>query len=784
MTVLEAIKRIARFFLPKSMGSPRLQAGWPLSQVLRRSRQNRCFHPDRTLNRCVLVFLLMVAAALTAMAGPRRVLIVHSFGRDFAPLDTMSATLRTELARQSPEPVEFFEASIETARFAEPGNDRPLIDYLRTLLAGRRLDLIVTIAEPATHFWIRHRAELFPDTPLLAHADHRQTALVTSATNATIVPVYIKIPVLLENILQVLPDTTNVVMVLGASPFERYWAEQCRREFAPLTNRVTVTYVNDLPLDKIRERAAAMPPHSAILYAMLAVDAAGVPYEQDKALASLRTVANAPLFGVFESQLGFGIVGGPLLSLEEAGQQAAQTALRLLRGEKAGAINIPPPGPARLSYDWRELQRWDIIESRLPAGSAVRFRPPSLWEDHKGLIVAASTVILAQMLTIAALAAHRTRLRRSQEELRESEQRMHLAAGAANLGLWVWDVRQDDIWATEECRALLGFTPDERVPFAAFAARVHPDDRACVEQSVQRALEKHAAYEAVYRVCLPGGGIRWIGARGVAAGAGTGQATRLLGVCIDITERKLADTEIQRQRAELAHVSRVSIMGELSASMAHELNQPLTAILANAQAAQRFMTSGTADMDEFHEILKDIAYDTTRARDVIRHLRALVKRSEPDFTLLDVGDTIREVVGFLHGDIVARNVRVALELTPDLPPVHGDRIQLQQVMINLLLNAFDALNGNPVPKRLVTVATSLESPKLVRVTVRDCGVGIASDKLDTIFEPFFTTKREGMGMGLSVTRSIIESHGGRIWAENDVKGGALFHFTLPVAEPA
>jgi two-component system sensor kinase FixL len=223
-------------------------------------------------------------------------------------------------------------------------------------------------------------------------------------------------------------------------------------------------------------------------------------------------------------------------------------------------------------------------------------------------------------------------------------------------------------------------------------------------------------------------------------------------------------------------------MGELSASMAHELNQPLTAILTNAQAAQRFMAAGTADLAEFREILKDIAYDTTRARDVIRHLRALVKRSEPDFTQLDVGDTIREVVGFLHGDIVARNVRVGLELLPDLPPVHGDRIQLQQILINLLLNAFDALNGNPVAKRLVTVATAQESPQLVRVTVRDCGAGIPPDQLDSVFEPFFTTKQDGMGMGLSVTRSIVESHGGRIWAENNSAGGAAFHFTLPVVK--
>lgn len=734
--------------------------------------------------RSWLAFVLALVAAGAVHAAPKRVLILHSFGRDFAPFDTMSSVFRTELALQSAEPIEFYEASIETARFSEVGNDAQLMAYLRTLFAGRKLDLIFTVVEPATFFCVRHRAEFFPDTPLLAHVDHRQIPLVRTATNATINPVYIKIPILAENILQVLPGTTNIVMVLGASPFERVWTDLCRREFAGFTNRVTFTYLNDLPMEKIRERVATLPPNSAILYAMLAMDAAGVPYELEKALASVRVVANAPVFGVFGSQLGQGIVGGPLLSLEDAGRQAARTGVRLLRGESPAAIAIPPPEPPQFAYDWRELRRWNIDEARLPAGSRVRYRPPSQWQEHKGVILTGSAVILAQALTIAALLAARARRQRSEAALRESEARMNLAAEAVNLGLWVWDVRQDDIWATVKCRALFGFTPDEPVTFADFAARVHPDDRPEMEQAARQALELKATYEAEYRACLPAGGTRWISARGVATGTGAGPATRLLGVCLDLTEKKQADLKIQRQHAELAHVSRVSIMGELSASMAHELNQPLTAILTNAQAAQRFIAGGQADVNEFREILKDIVYDTTRARDVIRHLRALVKRSEPAFTRLDAGDTIREVVGFLHGDIVARNVHVSLELTPDLPAIHGDRIQMQQILINLLLNAFDALNGNPVADRLVTVVTMMESPQFIRVTVRDRGVGIPPHKIDSIFEPFFTTKPEGMGMGLSVTRSIVEAHGGRIWAENNVEGGAAFHFTLPVDESA
>jgi PAS domain S-box-containing protein len=495
---------------------------------------------------------------------------------------------------------------------------------------------------------------------------------------------------------------------------------------------------------------------------------------------SLRAAANAPVFGVFESQMGHGIVGGPLLSLEDSGRQAARTGLRLLSGEKVGAIAIPPPDPVRNIYDWRELRRWNINAPRLPAGSEVRFRVPTFWEQYKWQLITIHAVCVVEGILIFALLRNRRRLRRTQHELRQSEARLSLATNSAKVGVWSWNIQSGAIEATAECKQMFGFTAAEPVVFTKFLERVHPDDRTSVQRAVTEAMANQSVYDTQYRIQLPEGKVRWIAARGRSHYADEPMKQEMLGVVLDITERKRAEAEMQRHRQELAHVSRVSIMGELSASMAHELNQPLTAILTNAQAAQRFMAAGPTDMDEFREILKDIAADTTRARDVIRHLRALVKKSEPDFTRLEIGETVREVVGFLHGDIVARNVRVILELAPDLPPVHGDRTQLQQVLINLLLNAFDALNGDPVSGRLVTVTTTREAPKFIRVTVRDSGVGIPPDQLDSIFEPFYTTKSEGMGMGLSVTRSIIESHQGRIWAENNPDRGASFHFTLTV----
>jgi PAS domain S-box-containing protein len=259
-----------------------------------------------------------------------------------------------------------------------------------------------------------------------------------------------------------------------------------------------------------------------------------------------------------------------------------------------------------------------------------------------------------------------------------------------------------------------------------------------------------------------------------------GFANQVLGASTDITQRKRAESELQRNRQELAHVTRISTMGELATSLAHELNQPLTAILSNAQAAQRFMAANPADLEEVREILKDIVQDDSRASKVIQRMRALVKKEEVAFVSLDLADVIRDVVLLLRGDALLHSVRVLLDLNPGLPTVRGDKVQLQQVVLNLLLNSFDALRDCMVNEREVNVRAELEGEGMLRVAVRDRGPGLSGDKIDKIFQPFYTTKRDGLGMGLSISRSIIEAHGGRLWAENNPDRGATLYFSMPV----
>jgi C4-dicarboxylate-specific signal transduction histidine kinase len=250
----------------------------------------------------------------------------------------------------------------------------------------------------------------------------------------------------------------------------------------------------------------------------------------------------------------------------------------------------------------------------------------------------------------------------------------------------------------------------------------------------------------------------------------------------DLTRRKRAETEARRQRNELAHLSRVTMLGELSGSLAHELNQPLTAILSNAQAAQRFMTSPDVDLDEVRDILADIVEQDKRAGAVIHRLRLLLKKGEVQQQPLDVNDLVRDVLKLITNDLANQGVAMQAELVPSLPTVKGDRVQLQQVLLNLLMNACDAMNSNASADRQIVVCTELANGGDVRFSVSDSGSGLAPEQLAQVFEPFFTTKAHGLGLGLSVCRTIISAHGGRLWATNNLEGGATFQFTLPVSQ--
>ncbi len=369
------------------------------------------------------------------------------------------------------------------------------------------------------------------------------------------------------------------------------------------------------------------------------------------------------------------------------------------------------------------------------------------------------------------------RAARMADELRENAESMSLAAGAAQLALWRWDIARDAVWVSPSGRRLYNIPEGDVINLQRLLDTLHPDDREATRQAVTRSFEGEGTFRAEYRVVLPDGALRWIAARGKVDFSANRKPLRMRGVSLDITERKNAELEAGQHRAELAHLTRVTTLSELSGSLAHELNQPLAIILSNAQAAQRLLVQAPPDVAEVRDILTDIVAEDRRAGEIIQRMRALLKRGETELLPLSLNEVILEVLHLINADLIGRGITVAREFAADLPQIRGDRVQLQQAVLNLILNGADAMSANAPGTRRLHVATSRHEGA-VRVSVRDQGCGLPSD-VERLFEPFVTTKPQGLGMGLAICRSITDAHHGRLWAEPDPERGAIFHLELP-----
>jgi len=440
------------------------------------------------------------------------------------------------------------------------------------------------------------------------------------------------------------------------------------------------------------------------------------------------------------------------------------------RGDRGRALVLGGSAIAftTLALGQSALVIWGVIES-----------PFFVSFPYLGIIAAMGYELSSDVLRAAQLTRQ---LQASEADLRETEQRMELAASAADLGMWVWDIERDDVWMTDKRRALYGFAPSEKLDIERLRNVVHPEDRESVRVAVDNALNTGAEYDTEYRIVLPAGQVRWMSGRGRVEFNREGKPVRMRGVSLDITERWRAEQELQQLRQEIAHVSRVSMMGQLASALAHEINQPLGAILRNAEAAELFIRHESPDLNEIRAILADIRKDDQRASAVISRMRALLKGHSLDARPIEVGELVGEVAALARVDAATRQVMLETNVSLGLPSVNGDRVHLEQVLLNLILNGMDALNGTTQNDRRVTVGARLDGPQSVQIAVSDTGSGIPADDLARVFEPFFTTKSHGMGMGLPISRTIIEAHGGRLWAENNTDGGATFRFTLRAAK--
>ncbi len=387
--------------------------------------------------------------------------------------------------------------------------------------------------------------------------------------------------------------------------------------------------------------------------------------------------------------------------------------------------------------------------------------------------------------TVTAIASVAIERSRADEALQLSQQRYRLATASGNVGVWDWDLTTNHLYVDPHIKTMLGYEDHEIGDHLdAWIPHVHPDDVGRVLTLAHARLsDGQSHYEIEHRMIHKDGSVRWFIARGIVIRNVERRATRVIGTQADNTERRRVRAEVEEQHRQLAHLARAAMLGELSGALAHELNQPLSAILANAAAGQRFLAQVPPNLSEVREVLADIVHDDNRAGAVIARLRSLLKKGERRLQRLDINEIVADVLVLVRSDLIERRVLVETKLAPGLPLVLGDRVQAQQVLLNLLLNACDAMSDNPPRDRQLTIVTA-PGDSGVLLSVVDQGVGIPEAIMDRIFEPFFTSKEHGMGLGLAICRSIMRTQGGRLWATNNPDRGATLwvEFGLETSE--
>ena len=372
------------------------------------------------------------------------------------------------------------------------------------------------------------------------------------------------------------------------------------------------------------------------------------------------------------------------------------------------------------------------------------------------------------------------RLRETLDGLRQSEARLEEAQQMAHVGHSERDLDTNLITWSDETYRIFGLRPQESaITLAGLQELIHPEDRGFWSAAMAQALCGLPRYDVEYRVIRPDGELRIVHSQGDVMRDETGRPRRMFGTVQDITERKRAEEGLRDAQMQLAHVNRVATMGQLSASIAHEVNQPVAAVLINADVALHWLSGPTPDLDQTRQALGRIVKNGQRAGEIIGRIRALIKKVAPQKDRLDVNEAILEVIALTRSELDRSGVSLKVQLANDLPPVEGDRIQLQQVLINLIVNAVEAMRSTSEGARELWIETGTDASGGVLVAVRDTGPGLDAQTLDHLFDAFYTTKPSGMGMGLSICRSIIEAHGGRIWTTPNLPQGAIFQFALP-----
>jgi signal transduction histidine kinase len=589
-----------------------------------------------------------LTVASSAWAEQKQVLVLYSTRRE-QPIAVVGDRELPRLLREGlPEGLDYHTEYIDVWRFPGPAYQTALRDFLATKYKGRSLDVVISTDDDCLDFVEANRDVLFRDVPVVFFSSSSSRGRLANSTGL-IASVNLRGTVDLATALQ--PDIRHVFVVSGPDRTAAGSENEIRERLRSFEPRLSFTYLTGLETRELEARLAGLPHHSIILYLGVGRDGTGKSVHPIEYLELIASVANAPIYSWVDSTLDHGVVGGRLMQQQDWIAALGRLALRVLRGESADSIPTASPDLSVSQVDWRQLRRWGISESRLPAGTIVRFRGPSLWRDF----------------------------------------RREVLIGLAGLAI---------------------------------------------------------------------------------------QSFLILGLLYHRRARQRAEVESRRNLALAADADRHATMSALTGSIAHELSQPLNSILHNAQAGEMLVASNRATTDTLRDILSEIRTADVRATQIVERHRTMLKNRQLDKKRLDIHAVVGESLALVAHDTRTRHVHLDVDLAAGPCLINGDQVLLQQVLVNLVMNAMDAMAETPPDRRRVSVHSKV-GKESVEVSVRDAGTGLPSSVDRHLFEPFVTTKTHGLGIGLTIARTIVEAHRGSLDAHNNPEGGATFTVTLP-----
>jgi signal transduction histidine kinase len=560
------------------------------------------------------------------------------------------SALRSTVNVSAAAPVTIYAESLNLIRFPGAVYEESLKQHLQVKYQGKQIGVIVAIGVSSLEYVLRWRATLWPGIPVVfSMVDEREFARLRLPPDVTGSIMRFPLADMMTTARVVVPDLRTVAFVGDSWESQttyRHWKDEIPIETAGLE----VIDLTGMTMRDVRQRVAVLPEHTAILYSSMISDGEGTLYPPSDALELFAKTANRPIVISAETYLGYGGIGGFVMTPSLIGRSLAKLAMRVLEGENPTNIPITTAEIVRPIFDWRQMQRWEISESSLPPGSEIRFRDPTAWDQYGVQILAILATLFVQS------------------------------------GLICW-------------------------------------------------------------------------------------------LIFEHRRRRIPETQSRNAMAELTHINRRAAAGELSASIAHEVNQPLSAITTNAGAALRWLTAEPPNIEEAKTALAYIRKDGHRAGDVIANIRGMFGKATNERGAVEINSLILSVLAILRHDLQKNGVEVQAHLDDPLPAVEGNKVQLQQVILNLMTNAIEAMYATQL--RILKVRSESRKPEMVGISISDTGTGIDPAYVDRVFGSLFTTKERGMGMGLSICKSIIENHNGRIWVSAGGVRGTTFHFELP-----